>query len=284
MKFEEFTHIGEKSPGKTTLMCEDRLFCHENLFAVIDGATSTTGTLIEKLTDGAYIAEFFKKSLNNYVNSQLDAHDIMVEINKKFGEHLKTQHPEIHALEKNGPTASGVIVKIHSDNTYSFAQVGDCMLVESQTGKLNELTIDSRYVDDHDYLHIAQKISKQKGLGILEVREYPEVINAIVAHRLKSNVEKGVLNGDLAMDNFICHDRRPLKNVSELILMSDGMAHPEYELKDTYIEAAKHMLEKSIYHYYKTLKAILDADCDWKNLKYLRGKHIDDCTAVIAKF
>ncbi|MFT7433754.1 MAG: serine/threonine protein phosphatase PrpC [Alphaproteobacteria bacterium] len=283
MKLEKFTHIGEKSPKTPPIMCEDRLFSGKNMIAVIDGATSTTGIKINGLTDGAYIAEYFVRRLNDFTDNESTAKDILSQINREFGQHLKNDHPTVHALGKNGPTASAVLVKFTNDNFYTFAQVGDCMLIEENDGQYSELTKDNRHDDDQMYIQKAWKMAKEQNKSILEIRQSQEIIQDIINHRLQSNVTTGCFNGDPCMDTFITHGKRPIEKSLNLTLMSDGMAHPEFPVNQSYIQASKLMLINDIDDYYKTMKKIYDTDIDFKNLKYSRFKHIDDASAIIAR-
>ncbi len=284
MKIEKFTHIGYKEPKKEVLMCEDRILenLDERIYGVIDGATSSTGIQIEGLTDGAYIAEFFKNKVSEGGFNTYTAEAILSEINEGFGVHLEENHPDVHKLGKQGPCASGVLLKTHKNGTFSYAQIGDCMLVElTHEGGFIELTDDTRFEDDHIYLNKAAELSKATGKSILEVRSNPEVISAIQAHREMSNVSKGVITGEPEMDAFIVSGVRDLDNAKALIMMSDGMAHPEFDKEQTYIQAAQYMMEHGIEAYYKKLQEIYNADTDWHNLKHIRCKHMDDATAMI---
>lgn len=268
-------------------MCEDRLVINEKeqIYGVIDGATSVSGVQINNLTDGAYIAEFFKKSIEEGAWNTYSAHAILAEINEKFGQHLEAEYPEIHKLGKQGPCASGVIVKIHKNHTFSYAQIGDCMLIkQNNEDGFVELTEDTRYEGDLNYLNKAKVLSESTGKSILDVRSKPEIIEAIREHRRLSNVTKGVITGEIEMEPFIVSGMRDLDDTKTLVMMSDGMAHPEFGKNETYIEAAKYMLEHGVSGYYNKLDSIFNADVDWHKLKYLRCKHMDDATGLILTF
>lgn len=265
-------------------MCEDRLLENkeERIYGIIDGATSITGIQINGLTDGAYIADFFQQKINEGGFNTYTSEAILSEVNEKFGTHIEEDYPEIHKLGKQGPCASGVILKTHKNGTFSYAQIGDCMLIElTQEGKFIELTQDTRYEDDHIYLNKAAELSKKSGKSILEVRANPDIISAIQDHRDMSNVSKGVITGEVAMNKFIVEGIRNLNNAKALIMMSDGMAHPEFGKEETYIQAAKFMVEHGIEAYYKKLYEIFNADTNWHNLKHIRCKHMDDATAMV---
>lgn len=283
-KIEQFSHIGYKQLGTQVAMNEDRVIAHEEerVYAVIDGATSTTGVEIDGLTDGAYIAEFFKKEIMKGGFVTMTAQAILSEINEKFGQHLEDDHPEVAKLGKLGPSASGIVVKVHRNGTFSFAQIGDCMLVEvTQENGFIELTEDTRFDDDLTYLNKALELSKKEDKTTFEVKNNDIIKQAINAHRMMSNVKKGVITGEAEVDNFITAGVRDLENAKALILMSDGMAHPDFGKEETYIQAAKHMYKNSIENYYQHIKSLFDGDKDGKNLKYLRCKHMDDASAMV---
>lgn len=286
-KIEQFTHIGFKEPQKEVLMCEDRLVLNpqENVYAVIDGATSVSDVRINGLTDGAYIAEFFKNAIEQGAWNTYSAHAILAEVNESFGRHLENEYPDIHKLGKQGPCGSGVVVKIHKNGTFSYAQIGDCMLIkQTQEDGFIELTEDTRYEDDMLYLNKAKALSESSGKSILDVRHNPDIIQAIRDHRTHSNVTKGVITGEPEMANFIVSGIRNLDGTQALVMMSDGMAHPDFDKEQTYLQAAKYMLEHSVEAYYRKLQEIFSSDVDWHNLTYLRCKHMDDATGMIIRF
>ena len=286
-QIETFSHIGYKTPHHEVKMCEDRLIINKSqqIYGVFDGATSASHVEINGLTDGAYIAAFFKEQIEQGDFTNQTAAEILAQTNQAFGEHLASQHPKVHQLGKNGPSGSVVLVKLQGDGIATYAQVGDCMLIEQTTqNHWHEWTVDSRYDDDLKYLKIAEQLAQKRGCGILDVRQEPEVMAAIKAHRAMSNVQKGVATGELAMNDFIHQGRIDLQNTQSLIMMSDGMADPDYDLKNTYIEAAKYMKMHSIEGYYNNLRDRFEQDIDWHKLKYIRGKHIDDASAMILNF
>ena len=81
LSVETFTHVGFQAPRITKAWSEDRLVVSPNGrdFAVIDGATSASGIMMNGLTDGAYIAQF----VSDYLVSIYDdakKNDILIEV------------------------------------------------------------------------------------------------------------------------------------------------------------------------------------------------------------
>ena len=283
LSVETFTHSGYASPGVVRAANEDRVFGHQQShdFAVIDGATSITGTMINNLTDGAYIAQYMSDYLQGKANQSCEMHEAVLEANGAFGAHLQKDYPQIYALAKQGPAAGGCMMRLHDDGSYSYAQAGDCILLEKKKGQpWQQLTADSRWEDDSKYEILMQAMFKQ-GASIAEVRADKIICKMIEEHRLKSNVTKPVLTGEQELADHICKGRRSLKDVEMLLLMSDGMAWPEGEKEQGFLAAAEKM-QQGFSGYYQELKALYDADDQYQ--KYPRFKHIDDATALKMMF
>ena len=267
---------------------EDVFVTYRNVMAVIDGATSMIPNRLDGLTAAQYIARFVEAELITLARELDDDHvtaaDLLRAVNARFADHLRIYHPLVAAQGKYGPSAAGVVVKIHADGTYSFAQVADCFLVElSANGLHGQLLTPDQLVnlDENGALKNARDMIRNGG-DPATVLDDPAVRRQLKANRLKNNVAFGVINGEADMEQHICAGRRPLDDVHALVLMSDGMVGPAGRGAANIVASAQDLLIYGVPGYYARIKSCYDADADFR--LYPRFKHMDDATALLLRF
>lgn len=285
-----FSHQGFKRAGALNHGNEDMFLHLPPVFAVIDGATAMIPDKLDGLTGAQYIARFIMRELAALSADNNDTHtarELLMAINSKFATHLQRYFPDVAAQGKYGPSAAAVLVKLHRDGTYTYAQVADCFLVECTTdGDKTLLTADQVVnLDENGTLKRAREKVAQ-GLPPEDVLSDPEVKAQLKANRLKNNVIFGVVNGEKAMENMVQHGRRPIEGVRWLSLMSDGMVNsllwPKASREDKVIRSAQAMSAQGVYGHWQNLKELLDADPVFA--RYPRFKHMDDATGMVLHF
>lgn len=277
-----FTHQGFKAKGELNHYNEDRFVTSGDLFAVIDGATSVVPHDMDGLNTSAYTAEFVRTLFEAMAGEEeLTASDVLLETNSAFGEHLKEDWSEVAKEGKLGPSANLVLVKFAEDGTFTFAQVGDCILLIKRRGEWHQLTPDMRFkMDERSYQKALAELPE--GFDMTQFKDSPPMLKLNKEKRMLSNVKTGVFTGEPQMKKFIMEGEKGMDGVEAMALMCDGMAWPHDGEKQMYITAAQKMEEMGVKAYWQALKAEYDADPDFKS--FLRLKHMDDATAVLVEF
>lgn len=288
-RFESFSLHGRKTADTPTTMNEDSLVTAHKLFAVIDGATDHQGLKMEGKTSGAFLAEYLHRNLTHIAQepdyAETEAAVLLAGLNRAFGEKLGLDYPEL--AQKGliyGPAAAVCLVKLHDDQTYSYAIASDCALVEF--GLHGGVFVAPEHEKPHhieqNRLDLAQALMNEHNLSLEEAIKTPEYQKAYKKFRELINKEWPVVNGDPQLENLILHGRRDLEDVAALVLMSDGMFLPGSSEKQGAEMAARQMLEHGISAYANGLKTLYDQDVPLE--KFFRFKHMDDASALLIQF
>ena len=282
---ELFSHQGYKSPGQVNAGNEDNMVYAGQTLAVVDGATAVVKDEIQGMNTAAYTAHYVHDHLTRLAllpeHKDAEAHLLLAGLNRAFGQHIEAEYPQIAALGTDGPCASAVVVRLHEDS-YSFGVIGDCCVAE--------LGLDGNWFvapwelhdEEEQRLQRAKEMLTSKNLPLNTMRNDPDVLADIRAARKRLNVDRGVFNGDPAMENFLLYGRRPLAGVKELLLFSDGMGLPGVDKVTGAKHAAMQMTENGCSAYWRGLKAVYDGDPEFT--RFLRYKHMDDATAIRISF
>jgi hypothetical protein len=288
-RFESFSLHGRKTPTTPTAMNEDHLVMAHNLFAVIDGATQRQGKNIGAQSTGAFLAEFLHRNLTHIAQDaaykDVEASILLAGLNRAFGEKIAKEAPEM--IEKGfsfGPAAAISLIRLHDDASYSFANAGDCTLVEFGThGEIFQCpNMEKPAHLEQDRLEQLATLKKERGIDFDEAWELEEVQAKYDAYKEAINVEWPVITGDPRLENVMLRGRRPLENVASLVLMSDGMFLPGANEVQGAEMAARQMLEHGITPYTMSLQKLYDADQERE--KFPRFKHQDDASALLIQF
>lgn len=282
LSLDGFTHQGYVKPDTPNKGSEDTLAFRDNtFFAVIDGATSVVSHDMHGLTPAAYLASYVSQQVGTLPEVTLKtttALDVFLTINSNFRTHLNTTFPAVAAEGKFGPSAAALMVKLHDDGTYSYAQVADCFLVEVHDDGTMVLVTPDQLVNIDNGSMAEAKQRLRDGVSPAEILADPKVKAILKNNRLMNNVKFGVINGEDDVKNLVCHGRRSLDGVAALVLMSDGMVMPNNGRENGATLAAKHMLRLGVSAYYRELKKVYDADPAFTQV--LRFKHMDDATGL----
>lgn len=280
---EGFSRQGFTKPNQPNKGNEDRIVITERVFAVIDGATAMVPHKLDGLTAAAYIARYIGRELASATADDcVTAADLLLSINASFATHLAQHYPHVAAEGKYGPSAAAVVVKLHDDGTYTYAQVADCFLLEEKARRVALLTPDQLDALDTTSLQDAKR-RLLEGVSPEHILQDPEVRALLKANRLQNNVVFGVVNGEPDMAKHLCHGRRSLDGVTALVLMSDGMCQPDVPVRaSSAIVSAASMLDQGLSPHYRYLKVLYDTDPGF--LLFLRFKHMDDASAILLRF
>lgn len=280
---EAFTAVGRKRHDEVNAVNDDAIYAGQRLFAVIDGATSMVPHRLNGLSAAAYLSRYavaWLAAADNDLADTRTARELMLALNADFAAHLRKYFPDVAAEGKYGPSAAAVIVRLHEDNTYTYAQVADCALVEMKKYEGTLLTPDQLTNLDDGTLAAAMKRVRE-GCKPEDVLNDPAVRERLRANRLFNNVRFGVINGEPEIEPLVCHGRRLLTGVTKLVLISDGMqAEPRKGISgdDRLLAGALLVARWGAARAWERLSKVYDSDPNFTAMP--RFKHMDDASAI----
>ncbi|MBD1378978.1 protein phosphatase 2C domain-containing protein [Metabacillus arenae] len=221
---------------------------HANLFGVFDGATPLVDFTNEEGFNGAYLAanlfrNYFssKKSYPNLDKHVIKCNDLLKKLMIKNGIDMKEKH---HLW-----STCVVIISLHRE-LIELAHLGDSMIIiEQSDGKITLLTKDTlKGLNDRAKKKRAK--DRKKGIPLPDEEVYEKDIKRkLIYNRWLANTKEGysVANGMEEAAEFIDFQRIDRKLVKSVLLLSDGLFHPELSLTDIFLEVQKKGIESYIH-------------------------------------
>lgn len=284
-----FTHQGFAAPDVPNHYNEDALVACGRIFSVIDGATDVIGGVHP--VSGINAAAFLSQWLSGHIASFSTDLSLKESLNLAvldFENLLRKEWPEKLALGAKGAGASVIVLRLENDS-YSFVQLGDCVLLERRNARWRICSSVNKFHAQSD-LDI-QKVLSQKiaeGVESKDALNTPEIVALIQQARENINIRYAHFNVEQECLSFAVSGEGNLNGVEALLLLSDGMAWPIKEDKyvgdlNPYILAAEKIYHyKSCARYYEDM--IQKLDTDPLRQTFLRFKHADDASAVLLSF
>lgn len=253
---------------------EDSYIIKNNIFAVFDGYNSSLRFKDDEDFTGGMIAANIAKEA--FLTNRGSLKDLAIEANRKIQERMLTL--KIDVLNKDnlwGTMFAAVRVK---DNYFEWAQLGDSLILVILKDGTHRLLVED-YDHDGEVLTIWKQFAEQKKENIRQLIAEP-----LSKLRAKTNETYGVLNGEEAADNFIKTGVEDLKNVSDILLFTDGLMIPKEDPagKDDWKLFVDLFREGGLENI-KNLVRKLEKN-DPKCWKYPRYKQYDDITAISLSF
>jgi len=242
-----------------------------NVYGVFDGATPITPFKNADGMNGAYIASnLFRKYFKNHFRAEMTLSEGIILANRRLMEEMKINKIDINRPEERWSTCVAII-KIDKQKV-SFAQLGDCMiLAEYHSGEIKTLTKDT-VKDISIRAKKRREKDRKKGLILPDESYYQSIKNQLIYNRSMANTVDGysVANGTEAVGNYIQLGSIDTKNLKSVLLISDGLFHPKFELL----------------HVYKLIKEIgLEDYSKGLEMEELKSKtHSDDKTGIFVRF
>ncbi|PGL73136.1 protein phosphatase 2C domain-containing protein [Bacillus sp. AFS055030] len=242
-----------------------------NVYGVFDGATPISPFKNADGMNGAYIASnLFSKYFKNHFRAEMPLSEGIILANRRLMEEMKLNNIDINRPEELWSTCVAII-KIEK-NSLSFAQLGDCMiLAEYHNGEIKILTKDT-VKDISSRAKIRREKDRKKGLILPDESYYQSIKNQLIYNRSMANTVNGytVANGTEAVGNYIQLGSIDLNNLKSILLISDGLFHPKFDLIYTF----KVMKEIGLEEYSKRLE-----------MEELKSKfYSDDKTGIMIRF
>ena len=265
---------------------EDAVVAAGPVYAVVDGATDRNGVTVGSMTGAAYTAHYLQTRLSNLAveasHQETEASRLLAGLNRAYGKHLQDAHPAVHALGRQGPCAAAMVVKLHEDNTYSYAGVGDAFLVEIGTEGHWFVMPDQEKPGEKERIEHFHDLVQDQGLTFDEAWQDDEVNARYAAVRDRLNEDWPVFNGEPAMETLMWSGRRPLSGVRSLVLLTDGLLLPGAKTDiEGAIAAAMQIDSYGISAYYQSLKKLYHDDPE--RTKFPRFKMMDDASGILLR-
>lgn len=252
---------------------------------ILDGAT---GLSEKNIIDNESDARWFVQQWNEYLSAAVEDCD------KSVADLIKAGIPIIknkyYGLSKGADPqpidlpSSGVALVRWNEEKLDYLVLGDCILIIKYAG--NKISVvkddclqqlDEKAIDRLHQLMIESNYSFEDAIQ--------EINPILVSHRLMKNTQAGywILGFDeQALDNCI-HAAADIKEISEIVLMSDGFAalidKYHYTDESKIFDEVNH---KGLASLYATLRQTELDDIEVK--KYPRLKKSDDASAIAVCF
>lgn len=265
-----------------------------NIFSAIDGATGLGGL------SGKIAAETIGHALNRYstFDTLLDCikkgnNDLGVKTNKEFGS-------TIESIPKENRSTCGIAAIKINDKNLEYVHAGDCMIfIKYQDGEIRSLTHEHLFKLDSVAIEMMHgKIMDRYKQGKIpnenneeDVKKFlneirAEILPTLIENRKKLNTKNGysIIDGSLEAMDYVEFGKVPLLNITEILLLTDGMQLPSQNPTVGYsiwTESAKYAFNHGV----ETLKKhiIQLEQSDKICIKYPRLKLADDKTGILIK-
>jgi hypothetical protein len=174
-------------------------------------------------------------------------------------------------------STTAAVVKLNKDY-FDWIQIGDSLILNIYKDNSYKLVV-SNY--DHD----VEMLSQWKELADKRTENiWSRLSGQIKELRATMNVKYGVINGEEKMADFLNRGKTSLKNVSHIIIFTDGLIIPKEDpnKKDDFNKFTRLFLEGGLEKVRKYVHN-LEKD-DPKCWKYPRYKQYDDMAAISISF
>lgn len=227
-------HYSKPSPQKRE--GEDALLFNPELqiYGVMDGVTPIADYKDSNGHNGAYLAANLLKT----VLERPDAHGSLDDKLKAANGELRRAMIEsgIDMRSKHELWASCIAAVQVTEHRIRYVQLGDCMIVARYAdGRIDVLT-ENRVAGIRAKAKAKRERDRQNGMALEDEPFYADLYNSIVYNRTyMANTPEGygVCNGTEEAVDYIQSGFVPMEQLTHLLLVSDGMFHPELPLERT---------------------------------------------------
>lgn len=251
----------------------------DQIFGVIDGATSVTSYKNVKGETGAFIAAQHLASYFEQVSASKTLKEVVIEANRELRKMMLDSGVDV-SKKTDLWSAVFAIVRVNSANI-EFIQTGDCMMFATyKDGTIRTLSHDQ--VTHLDKLTMKKSL-KGKKLGYSGEELFQFLLPTIRENRNKSNTLEGysVLNGEEEFENFLEFGTISRANIEKLFLFTDGLGYPviDIESQPDWHKMIKIIDQDGLVPYTNYLLDLEESDplCD----VYPRLKKSDDKTGIV---
>lgn len=263
-------YVTKTSPAKVE--CEDAYIINESLdlYGVLDGSTPMNDFKDEAGHNGAYLAAHLFKDYFESLKATAGIQKEVLQANKLLKKAMENDH--VDQTEKHRLWCTCVSVVQVKENILTYASLGDTMILTcDKHGNVNVLTVDT-VKNVSARAKITREMDRNKGKDIPEESYFEDQKNRNIYQRKMANVPNGysVANGMPEVEYYLQYGALNTKNLSHVLIMSDGMFDPKGDLREVYWEIEENGLES----YVKKRSAMEEE----------RNIHSDDKTAILLHF
>jgi hypothetical protein len=282
---EIFTDLQYCSIPGSSQNNEDALVINhkDQIYGVIDGATSVTPYRNSKGQTGGYLAANLLSSYLQDVPESRSLASVVLEANEAL--HIMMKDAGVDVSSKQNLWCSVFAVfRVHS-HYIEYVQAGDCMLFAKYAdGTLRPLS--HCQVSHLDAISI-KKREEARILGFTtneSIFEY--VLPTIRGNRMKSNTLQGysVMNGEPELAQFLEHGFFNRACLSRLYAMTDGLFYPKENIEEEtdWKNTLTQIDNRGLQYYASDVLQIelTDLSC----IRYPRHKISDDKTGIVIDF
>lgn len=195
---------------------EDVLLEAGDVFGVFDGATSLDRRRFHGNLTGGLIAA--RTAAETFRDGHVGLLHRAGEANRRI--RMAQQAESVAMTDRHRFWSTSLAVIRLGEDRLEYCQTGDAQIILVMSdGSYRIVTLD---VDiDRETLRLWQEINAAPGIAIQDV-----LADQIHKVRLQMNISYGVLNGEPAAMDFLCHGYHDLTGVSDILLFTDGLFLP----------------------------------------------------------
>ncbi|MEH7352432.1 protein phosphatase 2C domain-containing protein [Neobacillus drentensis] len=233
MKVDSFFKAAPyKSVSEDAILINERV----KVYGVFDGATPLTPFKDENNMNGAYLASnIFKDYFSRLYQENLSLVEGIQAANRMLRDRMEKSMVNQEKYEQLWSTCAAII-KFENDGKISYAQLGDCMIIaEYQNGVIKALTRDT--VKGISYRAKAWREEQRKqGVTVPDEDFYQDITQQRIFNRSLANKPHGytVANGREEAVHFIQQGQVNISEIKALLMITDGLFHPDYLLEETF--------------------------------------------------
>ena len=219
------------------LESEDALIRNEKyaVYGVLDGSTPLVPYLDEFGHNGAYLAaHVLKEYFEADYDISLSLKDNVEHANSRLRDVMLRK--EVHLDNPAELWSTCIAVVAIEQNQLHFAQLGDSMiLVRKRNGDINVLTENT--ITGLDQRAKAKRTrDRQNNVTVEAESHFSSLKERLFYNRTLANDPIGysVANGMPAVNDRIQSGTIPLDDIGQVLVISDGLFHPDYSLEETF--------------------------------------------------
>ncbi len=262
---------------------EDSIFSSENVLVVIDGATGLNGI---HLTNEGSDAAWLSRRLRDFLKSELTNVDMTVpDILKRAAKQIKKELDEkgYYRFENAYPSAGIAVVRQNNGFLECFS-LGDVpVMVSDKSGNVRYICDEALSKRDEEVIEKMKKIHEQTNCTVAEARQ--RVSDILLKNRLEMNQVGAyyIFEPTGAGIDHIKNDNIPLKDISEISLMTDGYyaALSCFNIIKNREEFMRFLADGKAEEILSSLKALAFHDSNLN--QFPRFKIMDDASVIVAR-
>ncbi|MGP4077881.1 PP2C family serine/threonine-protein phosphatase [Halobacillus sp. K22] len=227
-------HVNYTSPDKKE--SEDAWIINQeaDIYGVLDGATPLEEFKDEKGHNGAYLAaQIFKEHFES-LGAGTDLTEEVREANLKLYHQMLAYGVDVSKGYKRWSTCVAIVQL--EETHINYVQLGDSMIVAGYKDKSAELLTKDTVKGISSRAILKRETDRANGIDVLDERYYENKLNQLRYNRSMANQLEGytVANGMKETNLYLQKGRIPSEDLNDVLLVTDGLFHPEYDLINSY--------------------------------------------------